>query len=284
RKIQSLQLNPYTDNIDYAYASAESANWYDNDDTGPHVFTPENPNCTKPGLMAPGNACVPGMRMQLTHYLENVNNKPNPKTLFIIWVGGNDMINDIDKLIYLYEKTGIDKQTLYKNSLAFANDEKSIRSNNNSIHFSYPVYNIHKAVEELEQHGVSPQQIYVANLPDLSSAPAAKALTKNNKILLSILHLMTNLYNFNLYIALTTDSKLHFQKSHLISTYDFQEKIFKHPEQYGFTNIEDSCVTNKADPICQGYFFFNTLHPTAPSGKLIANNFIQEIQASHPNT
>jgi len=284
RDIGRLHLNPYSQNIDYAYASAETGLKYLNDDLRTSLYSPYNSRCNTGGLIEPGNACVPGVRQQVTSYLNDVHNQPNPNTVFILWAGGNDFINDIGKLMTLYQSLGSEKQavqTYYQlpNFLSTSN-KISISINTQGISFSFPVYNLRKAVLQLMNNGVSPSQVYVINLPDLSEVPAAIQITKNNPLYLDALSMLTILYNTHLAYSLTSDPKIHLLKSHIIPAYDIEQKVRAHPNQYALTDVIDSCVAQHADPICKGYLFFNSLHPTTAMGRIMAKGISNSIQHS----
>lgn len=268
RLVKKLKLNPETQNIDYAYASADTSSKFLNDDISKTLlFAPYNSNCRKAGLIAPGNACVPGARVQIQTYLADVHHKPNPNTLFIIWSGGDDFIDDVEKLIYAYNSHDVKNKT----GQAYA------RKN---VNFAYPVYDLHQAVLTLIKNGVSTRQIYVVNLPNLAGTPAAIQLSKNNPLLLDTLGLVTDLFNSQLAWTLESDPKIHLPKSHIIQAHKLQQEVLKDPGKYGLTHVKEDCVAQHANPVCRGYIFFDDLHPTVLMGHIIAKGIKDGIEAS----
>ncbi len=103
RKSQLLHLNPLADNLSYAWAGAETNFHYLNNavtDVPYPLYNDQHCDVTGPGLISPEEACTPGVLRQVALYLQAVNNKPNSRTLFIIWAGGNDIFYNINKLIH----------------------------------------------------------------------------------------------------------------------------------------------------------------------------------------
>ena len=107
-------------------------------------------------------------------------------------------------------------------------------------------------------HGVLAQQIYVINLPDLSSTPFAIKQNLN-------LTALTVAFNTSLAAAVTASSQQHagIDGSHVISMYDLMNNIVQNPDQYQLTNTTQSCVENLQAPLCKGYLFYDLKHPTA---------------------
>jgi phospholipase/lecithinase/hemolysin len=61
--------------------------------------------------------------------------------------------------------------------------------------------------------------------------------------------------------------------SHLFSLYDFLNDIIANAGQYGFKNATESCIDNQAAPFCEGYVFFDGIHPTIALNRLFAARY-----------
>ncbi|PHQ81456.1 MAG: hypothetical protein COB66_02180 [Coxiella sp. (in: Bacteria)] len=266
-------MDPNTLNIDWSWAAAETGSNYINDDTHhsppPYNDTACNPH--GPGRMAPGNSCVPGTELQINEYLTAVHHQPSPNTLFIIWAGGNDLFNDISKLL----PSGQPINDGHLNLLIDSVHEHPQRSLYTpfSVPLSTPVKNLNDAVTTLEAQGINPNQIYVINLPDLSKTPAAQAMAKGNKLILDAVSMISYLYDLDLELDL---SKL-IPKSHVISIADLFNDMTTHPAPYKLTNVTNSCVADHKTPSCTGYLFFNSKHPTIHTHQLIAQYILTHL-------
>ncbi len=74
----------------------------------------------------------------------------------------------------------------------------SIKEMVQAVEFSTPVNNIVQAKDKLLAAGVSTDQIYIINLPDLSLSPAARKLANGNKALLSLFKVISEAFNTKL--------------------------------------------------------------------------------------
>ena len=256
--------NPTVDNINYAYASAETGDQYI-DDTTSAAYPPYNVNC-----QGPGTGCVPGVINQIDFFAQDLKGQtPNPKTLFIIWAGGNDIFDDVAKL--LTKNTPATTQQLLTLQ-AMTHGEVSNKQ------LSNPIANVRRAVTKLINLGVDRQQIYVFNLPDLSIAPAAKSYPTY------LLRGITMAYNGGLATALhfggpiaSLRAPFHFDlpKGHVYSAYKEMNQLLQREQ---FTDKTDSCIAAGALPECNGYFFFNDKHPSAAVAPLIGDDVAQYLE------
>lgn len=270
-KISQAQLNPFYNSMSCAWASAETGMHYLNDaaDSAPYPNYNDSACANQgPGLLSAQEACVPGVRRQITIYLHTVNH-PDSKTLFIIWAGGNDVFNNLTKAIIA--KAPLPDSLLA--TLAIKENKKT-----DPYNFSYPILNLLKAKNELIKAGVSPSQIYVINLPDLSKIPAAVELSVSNPAILTMLHATTIAFNSNLAAALTAGDTAHaLPASHIFSAQNLFDRVIKNPEKFNLVNVDESCVKNNATPLCEGYLFFNEKHPTVAAGEIIAAAFKKKL-------
>jgi len=260
-------------NIDYAFASAETGDQYLNDHSG-EIFPPYiDQVCHEAGQIAPGIYCVPGVLRQISTYLDAVHH-PDSNTIFIIWAGGNDIFNNITKLVALLQfKKSNEFHSQLMNSLSLTPVMNTLPK------LSTPVINLVRARDRLIEAGVNPNQIYFIDLPDLSKTPAATKLAGSSKLLLGAMHAITVSFNTSLKLALTKMpfSKNNLPESHIISIYDLLNTMMQNPQKYHFTHTTQSCVNDDATPYCTGYIFFNDKHPTTEAGKLIAEKVAETI-------
>lgn len=282
-QMKALKLDPLKDNITYAYASAESGLHYINDALYPtplyHPYGDKYCNDHGPGKIDSDNACVPSVLRQIQFYLTDVNQHPNPQSLFIIWVGGNDIFNNAGKLITASMHAKATLADTIKQLLSHLSPSSTwdLYSSDN---YSRPISNILRAKDMLVNAGVSPRQIYVIDLPDLSKTPAAVNFTKGNSLLLGALSMLTNSYNTNLRIALAYNllNGANLPASHIYSANHLFKEIVNDPQKFGFDNVKESCVDRQAVPYCQGYVFFDDKHPTSASGRIMAKRFADYLR------
>lgn len=266
------KLSALTTNIDYAWASAETGKDYVNDANWSTVTGYPNYNnaaCDKhgPGLIAAKNSCVPGVIIQISQFLKDTHQKPNPKSLVIIWGGGNDVFNNLAKIVDK-NKHGNKYILLAKMMNAaypFAQVGQATLSN--------PVKNLKIAVTMLIDAGIPAQNIYVINLPDLADTPAALRMAKGSKVVLTSLTMISGVFNSFLRANLVFnyfDSLHNLPNGHIISANGVLKPIIKNPLAFGFTKTLVSCARQKQLPYCRGYLFFNHKHPTSKTHQLIA--------------
>ncbi|WP_116962985.1 SGNH/GDSL hydrolase family protein [Fastidiosibacter lacustris] len=248
----------YSQNTSFAVASAETGDYYLTDTTWGRD---NNAKCVN-GLGDYGHYnCVPGVLKQIDLYLKNVNDRPNPNSLFIIWAGGNDFYQNI---IRIATQNG---QTL-----------------------AHPIDNIVKAVKRLMVKGVSVQNIYVLNLPDFSMVPGVRGLLDahiKNKYLYQgisvLISAVSQLYNTGLSVNLVLKTFGVFPANHVYSIDKlFLEVYFNKDEilqKLGLNqSVKVTCVQMKETPLCQGFLFYNGIHPTTVVHQYLAKELIKHIQ------
>lgn len=285
--VKLLKLDPTKESIDYAWASAESGFRYINDtEYPPPLYYPYNDaQCMThgPGHINNLSACVPSVERQIQFYLADVKNQPSPDTLFIIWAGGNDIFNNTGKLLTSSETAKDNVAKWLKSLLSHLSISPSWNASPTWEHLSRPISNILSAKDMLIRAGVSREQIYVIDLPDLSKTPAANNKTNGNPFILGILKIVTSAFNTNLRLALSYNvfNKMNLPASHIYSANSLFKKIINNPLKYGFTNVKDSCVDNKKLPYCLGYLFFDDKHPTTMAGKLMGQELADYIKTQN---
>ena len=267
------QLDPAGQSLNYAFAAAETGNHYLND-LSSEIFPPYvDAICQAPGKISDTAACVPGVLKQIQLYLAAVPH-PASDTRFILWAGGNDIFNNVKKTQYLFSKKEVSDistwlraqfmPTLFPQHTPSPRPEFPV--------FSDPVANLLIAKNKLIAAGVKPEQIYVINLPDLSLSPAGIRLANGNPAILQTIHLLSIGFNESLTLMLAHNplSDNNLADSHVLSIYDFLNEVMAHPADFQITNLTGNCVEDNQTPLCTGYVFFNEKHPTAETGKYIA--------------
>ncbi|HRP25793.1 SGNH/GDSL hydrolase family protein [Thauera sp.] len=56
----------------------------------------------------------------------------------------------------------------------------------------------------------------------------------------------------------------------------FLDEVITSPAAYGFTNVTDACVLT-AWPACDGYLFFDSVHPTTAAHRLLGERFLATV-------
>ncbi len=257
--IKALKPNMAFDhNASFATASAETGDYYLTDTTWARDRSEQCIN----GVGDYGTYnCVPGMLKQLQLYLANVNNKPNPKTLFILWAGGNDFYQNIVRIAS-------------KNGQAIA----------------HPIDNIVKAVKILMQHGVPVANIYVLDLPNFSMVPALTNLIDEHihshmmrQSVLAVISSISQMYNLSLQTNLVLQTLGEFPANHVfpidrlfLDVYFNKDNVLAN---IGITKPVDlTCADAKGLPYCNGFLFYNGMHPTTTVHRYLASQLLDYIQ------
>ncbi|GEM_PF-1778046 len=249
--------NIANNNVSYATASAETGDNYTDDDAPSPWPVVE---CQQSFFVNSKKSCVPGLDKQAHLYLQDVAFKPNANTLFVLWAGGNDFYQNIVKLLS-------------------ASDEP----------LSEPIDNILDAVNILLEHNVNPDNIYVLNLPNFAIVPAIVDLVDSKvtdpslrKLALFVIKYISYSYNIWLKSELVLVTKGKFSPTHVFSTEEVLFDIANNKEgvqqQLGISEpLSLTCTGSNKTPLCEGFFFFNHLHPTTKVHKYLAKRMNQYI-------
>lgn len=285
RVAKQLGMHPSLVHVSYAYAAAETGDHYLNDIAGEKFPPTADALCQQPGKISDSLACVPGILKQIDLYLADVTH-PRGADLYLIWAGGNDIFNNVNKIISMSDRdhlatlpatiAGALKTSFFPTETPDASAAVIFPD------LSHPIYNLLQAKNRLIAAGVKPEQIYFIDLPDLSKTPAGIQLAKGNPVILAMLSQVSSTFNFSLRAALVYNplDKNSLPVSHVLSSHDLLNEIFAHPDKYGMTHLAESCVADKKDPLCEGYFFFNDKHPTAKTGKILGEGMAEQVGAS----
>lgn len=267
-------FSPKRYNVDYAWASAETGDRYINDLDFKKIadgYYYADAICETTGAtkIDTAHACVPGVLTQVQNYLAAVQNKPNPRSLIILWAGANDVFNNV---IRIEKANQNDNKLLLLSKLLLAAYPSHYLASTEPL--SNPVNNIKQAVQLLITAGVPAQNIYVINLPNLSRTPIAIDAAHGKNILLYTFTAICDIFNIALRAELSFDylhAQYNLPNSHIISSNSLFNGILKSESQKIFTHHVDDCVANHAIPYCEGYIFFNNKHPTTKVHQLIAD-------------
>lgn len=257
--IKALKPNMAFDhNASFATASAETGDYYLTDTTWARDT---NEQCIHGVGDYGAYNCVPCVLKQLQLYLANVHNKPNPKTLFILWAGGNDFYQNIVRI-----------------------------ASNNGQALAHPIDNIVKTVKILMQHGVPVANIYVLNLPNFSMVPALTNLVDEHihshimrQSVLAVISSILQMYNLSLQTNLVLQTLGEFPANHVfpidrlfLDVYFNKANVLA---SIGITKPTDlTCADAKGLPYCNGFLFYNGMHPTTMVHRYLASQLLHYIQ------
>lgn len=186
----------------------------------------------------------PGLEQQLEFFrapLLATSQKADSDALYILWAGGND-----------YTSGGV--QNPFE-----------------------PVSNLSNAVKALFNLGA--RNFLVANLPDLSQTPLIKSF--NNPVLANQLQSLVNGHNVLLQNSIQElNQSLTGAKVSLFDTYSLVNNVITNPQQFGFTNVTNSCVSLVLTPCSNPdeYLFWDDFHPTTKGHQVLANTAYSQIQ------
>lgn len=220
----------------------------------------------------PGPNAPPTLEQQEKLYLDHVKNAPNPNSLFLIWGGGNDMLPLIPSLPPTQHNSPHLALALHD---ALKENPEFILKNSALPPVKNYVNHLANLIIDLKHHGVPANHIYLLNLPDFANipiihgsakAPAVTALTKKFDD------------------ELQTIVSQYIPASHIISIWDFTDKINANPAKYGITNLHKSCMGDEKRPACTGYVYWDAIHPTIHTHQLIADYVSTIIKQQEPKT
>lgn len=212
---------------------------------------------------------VPPVTQQVATFMADVQNKPSKTALYIIWAGANDIFSLVPQSDMT---TTQQRQQLNQALCALKTDPSQCQTAPQPP--VTPIKNLVSVVNTLKSAGIPGDHIFVLNLPDLSYTPKAIAFTKGDPNLLMGISALSELFNADL--GLDFEGVL--PADHIISAYTFMHQTLTDPSKHGFTDIKDSCTSEKAEPLCKGYVFNDSIHPTIAAHQLLGQFILQAIQ------
>lgn len=225
-------------------------------------------------------ACVPNAVTQVNKFLDlskHADNANYKNTKFIIWIGGNDVNGNIAKIFNIGKL-----------------DYKKIISQLKAYHPSLLVNNIRTSIELLRDSGVPAKNIYVFGLPNFKYVPAVRSLISsfsdtNQSIILGLLSAVSINYNNSMKKLVIKEGvnfydvgKLFIEIIKTPETFiDYYDALATDNPLYFCTNTIDNPLNNTDNnfPLCKGFVFYNNIHPTTYTHKIIADDFEKELSS-----
>ncbi len=205
------------------------------------------------------------LKYEIDTYLQANHNKADPSSLYIIWMGANNYFA-------LPENT---LQSVFQVNLG-----------------------IGQQLKRLVRNGA--KNILMINLPDLGRIPIAKTLEIERELSeFSSWH--NRVLEYSLMIMKTENPKVHFVYFDVKKSLD---EALEAPEKFGLTNVDDYCrdltsltfkqglkpmspltriiqqgriKSTRIDP-CDGYLFFDEVHPSEFAHSLLANQIHELLE------
>ncbi len=210
------------------------------------------------GAAADTYVVIPGVNQQadsVNIYLKSAPNYRYANTLFTVMIGGNDIVNygrSVDSILAA-EQQGLEKLIV-----------------------------------------AGARNILLMNLPDLSRAPVFKLRG-------DAVNIAAQVADFNRKLPQMRDAlQAKYGPSLVIRMFDAHSLVndmFNFPGKYGMTNTTDSCLNINTDSTTNyissqspraactnpdSYVFWDTLHPTTRTHKLLADNVLPFLKANFP--
>ncbi len=289
-------MNLSTQNLSFAYASSESYNRYVDDlhPSSPTLpYNPYNNACKSPSNNPKiQNSCVPGLYSQIDLYKKMFQSagiaNTDEHTLYFIWSGGNGIFDNIGKLAVLVKQKKF--ASLLVGLAALHHD--CVNGNKHFVTFgnttlSCPANNVAYSVKYLVDSGVNPHDIVVFNMANIANTPAAYHLSGGNKMMLKLFQGIANQFNQNLAHMLDT---LGLKRVRIFDTYALLDAIMHNLSKYHFSTMtkqtQMSCVGQHGGSAedCYAFIWYNEKHPSAHTGKCIANSLNLFISGKDPIT
>lgn len=205
------------------------------------------------GFQNIGLPTLPGLQQQINNFI-TVNQFANPNALYIVWAGTNDYIN------YFFNTVPNPSQTTSNLSVAI----KSLAA-------------------------VGARDIMVVNLPNLGNFP----IKGGDGNISSLLSSFTSAHNSSLTTNLNSLRQQLNPDINIISldVDSLFTRIISHPEEFGFTNVTDSCVGNlsvipinlpaqSVDCTPSQFLFWDQIHATTATHRLIGELAFSALQST----
>jgi phospholipase/lecithinase/hemolysin len=210
---------------------------------------------------------LPGLQQQISSFT-STNPSVNPNALYIIWAGLNDYVDSF-----------------------FVNIPDSTPSVTQVI--NQAVHNLSASLTSLVAVGA--KNIMVVNLPDLGKFPVAG----NNNQVSTLVSNSINIHNSSLTTNLSFLSHQLNPDINIISldVNSLINRIIADPEEFGFTNVTESCVGNLSvipinislqSVVCNPdkFLFWDQVHPTAATHQIIgelAFSLLKPVSVPEPS-
>ncbi len=207
---------------------------------------------------------LPGLGNEINNFTNNLGSgKANPKTLYVIWAGGNDISNIANSPTSLIPGDLATMLPMITNVVKTA------------------ITNIATDITTLASKGA--RTFLVPNLPDLGATPAFSQ-SKNSAFIGTVFTLA-----FDIGLAAELPKLERSLKIDIVQpdVYSLFQEVINQPQEFGFTNVTDPLIgQNPNDPLVKPdeFLFYDTEHPTTGGHKVIANFFQDSLfQAGYIN-
>jgi phospholipase/lecithinase/hemolysin len=260
--------------VDYAWATATSfdrCNYFKGYQKVPDHL------CNRPGILAARqayqhhpsaqnylNLIVPGVRKQVELFIEDVKSrrvKVNQNTCYIIYVGGNDLLDDYERMVS-------------------GHPAKILAGLANMVYWdSHDVYKA--ALTLMNNPAIDARHIYIVNLFNPGLTPA---VYQQGKLAAKGAQLVDHYYNHELRVTVK-DLKWYYPKRtiKLVDAHHwFQQmatdplyqvyQVFDPAKLHQACELSDAAYTHYSTPKanCRGYLFWNSIHPTMAAQAIFA--------------
>jgi outer membrane lipase/esterase len=190
-----------------------------------------------------------GMMRQVSDYIDSLPVDADLSgILYTMWIGGNDLLAPL-----LAPQPNVP-------------GEPEILTAINNIYY---------ALQALAIAGA--EDILIMNLPDLGLCPMI-LYTPYSEV-------YTNAsIAFNTYLThMVCDLRGQFPqvKFYIADTFELLQYVVENGESLGFTNVGGTCSNDEASPECEGYLFYDGIHPTSATHKYLAALAIGQVKNSY---
>ncbi|CAG8519000.1 21392_t:CDS:2 [Dentiscutata erythropus] len=179
------------------------------------------------------NTNVPSVQEQVENILPNVSYFP-PQTTFAIWTGFCDY-----KMIF----------------------ERNLTITSEDI-----ISSIHNSIILLTSTGA--RKFLLLNMPPINRAPLYTNYTN-----ITILQHLIETHNILLNQTIIDMRKERRIQAGVFDVWGLIEYFIQNPQQYGFSNVVDSCIQHNSNNTCQKpdeYLWWDAIHPTTKAHSLLA--------------
>ncbi|MEH1864208.1 MAG: SGNH/GDSL hydrolase family protein [Nostoc sp.] len=206
-----------------------------------------------------GLSSLPGLQQQINSFT-SANTSANPNALYVIWAGTNDYLD------YFFGNVPNPNET---------------------------VKNLSMAVTSLAAVGA--KNFLVVNLPDLGKFPVVGGNNQDYSLLSTFTNAHNSILSANLnFLSQQLSPDINIIPLDVNSLFN---RIIAAPEEFGFTNVTDSCIgdlsvvpinIHKQLVACEpdNFLFWDQVHPTTSAQKLIAElafSAVKPVPVSEPS-
>ena len=193
--------------------------------------------------------CRFNLPAQISSYLADFP-KTSARTLVAIEIGGNDVRDAL-----VAAASGQDPSPYIANALG---------SLSTSI---------------IQLYGYGAQKFLVLNVADIGKTPAVRAL---GPVAVGVAGALSKAYNDGLTVAVSNLAAAGINVR-ILDVYTTLNNVVADPEQYGFLNVTDACITPNQPPFAcaqpDTYVFWDGIHPTKALHAIVAQQAIAVISA-----